>query len=154
MLSKMSVARGDAPFGSVVTKNGRAVSEASNDKNTRINHHAEILALNKAADILGTTDLTGCTLYTNCEPCPMCAFMIREHKISRVVFALASPFMGGFSKWNILTDVELWKFQPFFGPPPTVIGPVLEAKARSVFAKTPLWMFGSDARRVEKRRRK
>ena len=36
--------------------------------------------------------------------------MIREYRISRVVFAIMSPFMGGYSKWNILEDDELTKF--------------------------------------------
>lgn len=84
-LSQEAVDSGDAPFGSLITKDGKLLVEASNDKNNKVNNHAEILALNKAAEILGTPDLFGCTLYTNCEPCPMCSFMIREHKIKKVV---------------------------------------------------------------------
>jgi tRNA(adenine34) deaminase len=72
--------------------------------------------------------------------------MIREYKIKKVVFALPSPFMGGFSKWNILQDDELAEFPPFFSKPPEVVSSVLEAEAKVVFDKTPLWMFGSNAR--------
>ena len=97
-LSQAAVDKGDQPFGSVITKDGKIIAETSNDREHRINNHAEILALNKAADVLGTTNLSECTLYTNCEPCPMCAFMMREFKIKKLVFALASPFMGGYSK--------------------------------------------------------
>lgn len=145
-LSQIAIDSGDAPFGSLIAKNGNAIAEAANDKNAKVNHHAEILALNKAAELLGTPDLFGCTLYTNCEPCPMCSFMIREHKIEKVVFALPSPFMGGFSKWNILEDPELDKFPPYFTSRPEVIASVLESEAMEVFNKTPLWMFGSKAR--------
>lgn len=71
------------------------------------------------------------------------------HKIDKVVFALPSPFIGGFSKWNILEDEELEKFPPFFAKQPEVIGSVLESEAKAVFDKTPLWMFGSNARNSE-----
>jgi tRNA(adenine34) deaminase len=145
-LSQIALDSGDAPFGSLVTKDGKILAEASNDKNTKTHYHAEILALNKAAKIMGTPDLFGCTLYTNCEPCPMCSFMIREHKIEKVVFALPSPFMGGFSKWNILEDSELNQFPPYFTHQPKVIASVLESDAKAVFDKTPLWMFGSKSR--------
>lgn len=145
-LSQQAVDKGDLPFGSVITKNGKIIAQASNDRNNKTNYHAEILALNRAADSLGTADLSGCTLYTNCEPCPMCSFMIREHKIQKVVFALPSPFMGGYSKWDILADTELSHFPPFFASPPEVVGPVLEKEAKAVFDKTPLWMFGTHAR--------
>lgn len=144
VLSQQALDCGDAPFGSIITKNDSLLVEASNDKNSKTNHHAEILALNKAAEVLGTSDLSDCVLYTNCEPCPMCAFMIREYKIKKVVFALPSPFMGGFSKWPILQDTGLEKFPPFFSNPPKVIGGILESEAKSVFDKTPLWMFGTN----------
>lgn len=147
-LSQQAVDSGDAPFGSVITQNGKVVAEASNEAASQVSNHAEILVLNKAAKALGTPDLFGCTLYTNCEPCPMCSFMIREHKIERVVFALPSPFMGGYTKWNILEDPELAEFPPFFSAPPEVVGSVLEPEAKAVFDKTPLWMFGTNARKV------
>ncbi len=148
-LSQEAVDKGDQPFGTVITKNGKVIAESSNDKEHRINHHAEILALNKATDILKTTNLSKCTLYTNCEPCPMCAFMIREFKIKKVVFGVSSPFMGGYSKWKILQDKRLSKFEKWFSnPPPEVVPRVLENEAKKVFDKTPLWMFGS---RLKKR---
>ena len=149
-LSQIAIDSGDAPFGSLVTKDGKMLAEASNDKNSKTNYHAEILALNKATEVMGSPDLIGCTLYTNCEPCPMCSFMIREHKIEKVVFALPSPFMGGFSKWNILKDQELSKFPPFFSESPEVIGSILEPEAKIIFDKTSLWMFGSEARHDER----
>ena len=145
-LSQHAIDSGDAPFGSVITKNGQIVAEASNEAVSQVSNHAEILVLHKAAEALGTHDLFGCTLYSNCEPCPMCSFMIREYKIERVVFALPSPFMGGYTKWNILEDPELAKFPPFFSEQPEVVGSVLESEAKAVFDKTPLWMFGTNAR--------
>ncbi len=147
-LSQEAVDKGDQPFGTVITKDDKIIAESSNDSVNRKNNHAEIVALNKAADVLGTNDLYDCTLYTNCEPCPMCSFMMREFKIKKVVFGVSSPFMGGYSKWKILQDKRLSKFEKWFAKPPEVIARVLEDDAKKVFDKTPLWMFGS---RLKKR---
>lgn len=145
-LSEEALAKGDAPFGSLVARGEEIVAEAANDARNKVTDHAEIIALNKAHQALGTSDLSGCTLYTNAEPCPMCSFMAREFKISRVVFALPSPYVGGYSKWPILQDEEIKRFAPFFKEPPEVTAGVLEPEAKAVFDRTPMWMFGSNAR--------
>jgi tRNA(adenine34) deaminase len=145
-LAQQAVDRGDAAFGSLVAMGDKLVAEASNEYKSRITDHAEIVALNRAHEVLGTRDLSACTLYTSCEPCPMCSFMIREFKISRVVFALPSLYMGGYSKWSILQDEGLAVFKPIFSDPPEVCGGYLETEAKAVMNQTPLWMFGSEAR--------
>lgn len=153
-LSKEALARGDGPFGSLVARDGFVIAEGVNDAQSRVSDHAEVLALHHAQAALGTTNLTGCTLYTNCEPCPMCAFMAREYKVSRVVFALPSPFVGGYTKWPILQDTEMTGFAPFFKEPPEVVSGVLEPEAKAVFDTTPLWMFGTHAREEGEKRKK
>ncbi|MCB9262915.1 MAG: nucleoside deaminase [Flavobacteriales bacterium] len=145
-LAQQSVDRGDAPFGSLVAKGNDLIAEGLNDAQSKVSEHAEVIALHNAHQHLGTSDLSGCTLYTSCEPCPMCSFMIREYKISRVVYALPSPFMGGHTKWPILQDDELERFRPFFGKPPIVVGGFLEKEAKAVMEKTIFWMFGSNVR--------
>lgn len=145
-LAQQAVNNGDAAFGSLVAMDDKLVAEASNEYKSRITEHAEIVALNRTHALLGTTDLSACTLYTSCEPCPMCSFMIREFKIKRIVFALPSPFMGGYSKWSILQDEELAGFKPIFSNPPEVVGGFMEREAKAVMEQTPLWMFGSGAR--------
>jgi tRNA(adenine34) deaminase len=148
-LSEKSLKKGDAPFGALVVKNGKIIAKATNNAKRRIYDHAEVVALDKAHKTLKTSNLSACTLYSNCEPCPMCSFMAREYKVSRVVFALPSPFMGGYTKWNILGDKEISQFPPYFHHPPQVISGILEAQAKKVFDKTPLWMFGSQARNIK-----
>jgi tRNA(adenine34) deaminase len=143
-LSKLSLDQGDAPFGSLITKDNKLIAEGINAANTKVSEHAEITALHNAHQTLGTSDLSGCTLYTSCEPCPMCSFMIREYKISRVVFALPSLYMGGYSKWKILQDTDLTKFPLFFGAPPEVTGGFMEAEAKQAMEGTLFWMFGKD----------
>ena len=136
-LSIKSVQNGGAPFGALVVQNGKIIADSINNAQSKISDHAEILVLDKAHKILETSNLSSCILYSNCEPCPMCSFMIREYKIKKVVFATHSLFMGGFSKWKILQDEELSKMNIFFGKPPEVISGLLEEEAKKVFDEFP-----------------
>jgi len=73
-LSVQSVGLGGGPFGAVIVKDGKIVAEASN-RVTLDNDptaHAEVNAIRQAARSLGRFDLSGCDIYTSCEPCPMC----------------------------------------------------------------------------------
>jgi guanine deaminase len=62
------------PFGAVIVKNGEVLATGVN--NVTASHdptaHAEITALRNAAKVLGSFELQGCTIYSSCEPCPMC----------------------------------------------------------------------------------
>ena len=73
-LSENSVRNGGGPFGAVIAKDGEIVAEGSN--NVTIDNdptaHAEICTIRKACQKLNTFDLSGCVIYTSCEPCPMC----------------------------------------------------------------------------------
>jgi len=139
-LSESALKKGDNPFGSVITKKEKIIAEAKNKiKNNDVTQHAEIVAMRKAQKILKTNDLSDCVIYSNCEPCPMCSFMIRELKFKKVVFSLESPYMGGFSRWNILKDKKILKFRPIFSDPPEVVKGVLKNEAKKVFEKVG-WM--------------
>ena len=89
--------------------------------------------MRKAQKELKTDDMSDCLIYSNFEPCSMCAFMIRELGFSVVVFSLKSPYCGGYSRWDILQDSVLKRLN--FQDPPTVITGVLEKKARGVMLK-------------------
>jgi guanine deaminase len=88
-LSIENVTQGGGPFGAVITRKGKILSEAfnrvvlSNDPTA----HAEILAIRDAASGLKSHDLNECVLYTTCEPCPMCLGAIYWAGIQRVVYA-------------------------------------------------------------------
>lgn len=73
-LAEQSVAEGGGPFGAVIARGGEIVAEAANrvtiDNDPTA--HAEVGAIRKAARKLDTFDLSGCDIYTSCEPCPMC----------------------------------------------------------------------------------
>ena len=73
-LSLESVKHGGGPFGAVIVKEGKIISEAAN-RVTLDNDptaHAEVNAIRQAARSLDRFDLSGCDIYTSCEPCPMC----------------------------------------------------------------------------------
>lgn len=76
------------PFGAVITKNGEIVGMGNNHvlKNNDPTAHAEIMAIRDACKNLNTYDLTGCTLYTSCYPCPMCLSAIIWANIKEVYY--------------------------------------------------------------------
>jgi guanine deaminase len=77
------------PFAAVVVKEGRVVGEGTN-RVTSTNDptaHAEVVAIRAACRTLNDFQLTGCDLYTTCEPCPMCLGAIYWARPSRVFFA-------------------------------------------------------------------
>lgn len=69
-----SVDQAGGPFGAVVVKNGEIVAEGSNcvTLHNDPTAHAEVTAIRNACKVLNTFDLSGCEVYTSCEPCPMC----------------------------------------------------------------------------------
>lgn len=77
------------PFGCVVTKNGEIVGEGNNQVTSTNDPtaHAEVIAIREACKTLDTFQLDGCTLYTSCEPCPMCLGAIYWARPERVFFA-------------------------------------------------------------------
>ncbi|MBK8466486.1 MAG: nucleoside deaminase [Chloracidobacterium sp.] len=77
------------PFGCVVVKNDKVVGEGSN-RVTSTNDptaHAEIVAIRNACSRLDSFQLDGCTIYTSCEPCPMCLGAIYWARPERVFYA-------------------------------------------------------------------
>jgi guanine deaminase len=77
------------PFAALVAKDGRVIGEGANSV-TNTNDptaHGEIVAIRAACKTLGTFQLTGCELYTTCEPCPMCLGAIYWARPARVFYA-------------------------------------------------------------------
>lgn len=77
------------PFGAIIEKDGKIISRGHNTviSSTDPTAHAEINAIRNASKTLGTHDLSGCTLYTSAEPCPMCLSAIIWANIKDVYFA-------------------------------------------------------------------
>ena len=135
-LSRIAVDKGEYPFGTVIARDGEIVAEAINRtvRDHDVTRHAEVIALSQAQKALGRPQLNHCTLYTNIEPCAMCAYCIRESWIGRVVYALGSPIMGGLTKWNILRDDDIAARMPqVFGAVPEIVSGVLAQEAEQAW---------------------
>ena len=142
--------QGEAPYGAVVGRDGQFVCESLNRARADhdVTHHAELLAISEAQRILGRLSLDDCTLYSIVEPCPMCAYAVRETRIARVVYSLSSPVMGGHSRWNILEDRHLSDIIPeVFAPPPVVSAGFLAPEAAEVMKKWNFLFWGIIQRR-------
>jgi tRNA(adenine34) deaminase len=101
---------GDVPVGAVVVCGGEVIAEAFNEKEAANQpcHHAEILAIERAAAKLGRWRLTDCDLYVTLEPCLMCAGAIVQARLNNVIFAARDPKAGAVvSLFNALNDVRL-----------------------------------------------
>ena len=137
-LARTATLSGEFPFAALITRNGEVIVETINRvaRDADITRHAELLAVSEAQKLLGRGNLKSCTLYTIIEPCPMCSFAIREARIDRVVFALESPLMGGFSRWDVLGDDGLSSHMPeVFAPPPKVLAGLLGKEAACVWRR-------------------
>lgn len=86
----------DLPIGAVLVKNGEIISKAHNEKELRkdVTAHAEMLVIQEAQEISGTTILSDCELYVTLEPCPMCSWAILNSRISKVFFGAYDTIYG------------------------------------------------------------
>jgi len=87
-LATGNVAVGGGPFWALVVRDGVVVATGVNRVTLDLDPtaHAEVTAIRAACRELGVFALTGCTLYTSCEPCPMCAASSLWARLDRVVF--------------------------------------------------------------------
>ncbi|MGA2408018.1 MAG: nucleoside deaminase [Bacteroidales bacterium] len=83
------ILNGGGPFGAVIIRDGKIISETFNRVilNNDPTAHAEILVIRQAASVLQSHKLGDCTLYSSCEPCPMCVGAIYWAGIKKVVYA-------------------------------------------------------------------
>jgi len=97
-------------FGAVIIKNGKIISKAGKRPCGDPRYHAESQAIIKATNKLKTLDLKGCTLYSTCEPCPMCFYMAWITNVSEIIFgASVNDAIKWGSKEIKISDKELNK---------------------------------------------
>lgn len=97
---------GALPYGAVVVKGARIVGEGLN-KAVALHDptsHGEVEAIRDACRKLGTTDLSGCDLYTTAEPCAMCVATMNVAGIARMFYASASPESAAFAARLAVVD--------------------------------------------------
>ena len=103
--------QGGGPFGAVIVKDGKVVSAAGNTvtPDNDPTAHAEVNAIRNACKELKTFDLSGCVLYTSCEPCPMCLSASYWARIEKIYFAAGrdDAAKAGFSDAFIYEQFDL-----------------------------------------------
>ncbi|MCF8335659.1 MAG: nucleoside deaminase [Bacteroidales bacterium] len=108
--SEESMEEGGGPFGAVIVKDNEIIARAGNTvtPSNDPTAHAEINAIRKAAQYLNNFDLSGCVIYSSCEPCPMCLGAIYWARLERIYFAAgnADARYAGFDDSFIYNEIK------------------------------------------------
>jgi tRNA(Arg) A34 adenosine deaminase TadA len=96
--AKEGVDKGQSPFGACIVKNGKVIACDHNIvwESTDITAHAEIHAIRNACKKINSIDLSGTTIYSTCEPCPMCFTAIHWARIDKIIYGAAIEDAGRF----------------------------------------------------------
>ena len=109
--AKKGIDAGQTPFGACLVKDGEVISCRHNSVwgSADITAHAEMNVIREACKKLKTIDLSGCILYSTCEPCPMCLAAIYWARLERVYYALTRQDAAamGFDDALLYTELSL-----------------------------------------------
>ena len=130
-IAKIAKRRGESPVGAVIVRDGQIVAEGIEGVGTHhdITFHAEIEAVRNATEKLDTFDLSDCILVTTHEPCIMCSYIIRHHRIPLIVVGITTGEIGGYSSaLPVLLDKTISRWSA----PPEIIDGVLEQDCKAI----------------------
>ena len=108
--AEQATRHGDVPIGAVIVLNGEVIAAAGNERELRRSPvaHAEMIAIEQAASVMGSWRLLNTVLYVTLEPCPMCAGAIVQARIPRLVYGAADEKAGAAGTlYNICQDDRL-----------------------------------------------
>ncbi|WP_264538180.1 nucleoside deaminase [Flavobacterium sp. N1736] len=116
-LAETALETGNPPVGALIVLDGKIIGEGieSGKSTGDITNHAEIMAVRDALKNGHSDNLHLARMYTTHEPCIMCSYLIRHHRISEIVYGSAVPLVGGLtSKFKVLEteDVPKWGNKP------------------------------------------
>ena len=107
-----NVANNGGPFGAVIVRGDEIVATGANRVTASCDPtaHAEVSAIRNACDKLGTFDLSGCDIYTSCEPCPMCLGAIYWAHLDRIYYGCnkEDAAAAGFDDSFIYKELEVF----------------------------------------------
>lgn len=129
-LAKRAQYLGEVPVGAVVVKDNKIIGEGYNQREFKQNPiaHAECVAIEDAARVLGDWRLDGCELYVTLEPCVMCTGAIINARISTVVFGAYDLKAGCMDSVTNLTNLPL-------GSKPEIYGGIFEEECKNLITK-------------------
>lgn len=125
LLAEEALKTGNPPVGSILVADNQILARGTEAGVSQkdITYHAEIEVLRAAVRQTGQKYFPNAILYTTHEPCIMCSYVIRHHRIGQVVMGLRVPEIGGYSSdFPILhtSDIAIW------GPPPQITEGILK----------------------------
>ncbi len=104
-MARQGTTRGQTPFGACIVNEDGVVARAHNTvwRDTDITAHAEVQAIRSSCRKLEAVDLSGCTIYSTCEPCPMCFSACHWARLDRIVYGadIADAAEAGFNEMSI-----------------------------------------------------
>lgn len=131
--AREGVANGQTPFGAAIVKDGKLITCVHNVvwQTTDITAHAEVNAIREACKVLNSVDLSGCVIYSTCEPCPMCFSAIHWAKISKIVYgaSISDAQNVGFNELHISTET----MKELGGSPVEIVGDFLKNESLELF---------------------
>jgi len=116
-IAKAALTAGNPPVGAIVVYNGMVIGTGQEDGKSSgdITNHAEILAIRSAIKNGYAAQLPSAQMFTTHEPCIMCSYLIRHHRIPEIVYGTSVPHIGGFtSQFSVLSTetVPKWGNKP------------------------------------------
>jgi len=119
-IAEAALNAGNPPVGAILVYEGKVIGtgQEAGRSSGDITNHAEILAIRSAIKGGYAAHLASAQMYTTHEPCIMCSYLIRHHRIPEIVYGTSVPHVGGFtSQFNVLATEEV----PKWGAGPKVI---------------------------------
>lgn len=133
-LGEIALKNSDPPVGAILVLNGEIIGKGIESGKTSedITNHAEIVAIRDAIQKGFASQLSSAALYSTHEPCIMCSYVIRHHKIPKIVYGADVEFIGGFtSQFPVLVTEEI----PKWGRKPEVVTGICESDCKELSSK-------------------
>lgn len=133
-LGKEAKSNGESPVGAILVKDGEIMASALEAGKAKkdITCHAEVEVIRKLREKLDIVDMSGYTMYTTHEPCILCSYAIRHHRISSVVWSISTGEIGGASsEYPILEANNI----AVLGKAPELVKGILEMECKEELSK-------------------
>ncbi|GAB4402000.1 MAG: tRNA adenosine(34) deaminase TadA [Microscillaceae bacterium] len=134
-LAEKALAVGNPPVGALIVQNGKIVGEGIEAGRSKqdITYHAEMEAIRAARRALSSANFSDCRLYTTHEPCWMCAYAIRHHRLAQLFIGSSVPHIGGASsEFPILLTHRV----PQWADPPKIEIGILQSECEAIWQRS------------------